>query len=65
VERLPSPYVVIDVVTDDEMTPLTSKSFRPENLRTDLYISSWGPTEADAIDDEYWKGCVPHRLGYA
>lgn len=58
-------FVVIDVFTDDEMTPLTSKSFRPENLRTDLYISSWGPTQADAIDDEYRKGCVPHRPAYA
>jgi hypothetical protein len=65
VERLPSPFVVIGVVTDDEMTTLTSKSFRPENLRTDLYISSWGPTEADAIDDESRKGCVPHHPAYA
>jgi hypothetical protein len=64
-ERLPSQYLVVSVVTDDERWPETTRSFRLDQLHRRATRGYTGPTTARQIDEATRSGCKPYRPAYA
>jgi len=64
-ERLPSQYLVVSVVTDDERWPETTRSFRLDQLHRRATRGYSGPTTARQIDEATRSGCKPYRPAYA
>jgi hypothetical protein len=64
-ERLPSQYLVVSVVTDDERWPETTRSFRLDQLDRRTARGYSGPTTARQIDEATRSGCKPYRPAYA
>ena len=64
-ERLPSQYLVVSIVTDDERWPETTRSFRLDQLHRRATRGYSGPTTARQIDEATRSGCKPYRPAYA
>jgi hypothetical protein len=64
-ERLPSQYLVVSVLTDDERWPETTRSFRLDQLHRRATRGYSGPTTARQIDEATRSGCKPYRPAYA
>lgn len=64
-ERLPSQYLVVSVVTDDERWPETTRSFRLDQLQRRAIRGYSGPTTAPQIDEATRSACKPYRPAYA